>query len=80
MSISRLRDILSYITYMYFLVICQIVPFSVSDSIVQEVENLPAFYSALAPIQRYPTRLITLSKKFHSFSFAILNNSLTFVS
>ena len=80
MSISRLRDILSYITYMYFLVICQIVPFSVSDSIVQEVGNLPVFYSALAPIQRYPTRLITLSKKFHSFSFAILNNSLTFVS
>lgn len=57
----------------------QMVSFKRSDSIVQEVENLPVFYSALTPIQRYPTRLITLSKKIHSFFFAILNNSLTFV-
>lgn len=57
----------------------QMVSFKRSDSIVQEVENLPVFYSDLTPIQRYPTRLITLSKKIHSFFFAILNNSLTFV-
>ena len=38
----------------------QMVSFKRSDSIVQEVENLPVFYSDLTPIQRYPTRLITL--------------------
>ena len=50
----------------------QMVSFKRSDSIVQEVDNLPVFYSALTPIQRYPTRLITLSMKIHSFFFAII--------